>query len=465
MFAKQNSNLLINLVFAFLPISFVLGSGISNINYLIFCCIGIFFLKTDILKENYDNYIKIIFLFFFIIFFSTLLSLAKALYFNEYDSSNLDRLIKSILFFRYFLFLIIVYLLNKFDLLNFKYFILSSSCVVILLSMDVIYQYTFGEDIIGFKSFGLRNGGFFGDEYVAGAYIQRFSFFSILLTSILFINKNYIKYLSIIILITLLSTAILVSGNRMPLVLFLFGLFLLFWVDIKIKKILILSFISFLTITTLLFYQNADLKNFYKSYSTNVVDIFSIPIDHWNKKIKKRNETKEEKIQEDFELSKPKLYRVGYTSMHRRLFLTAIDTWKMNKIFGNGIKSFRIDCSKLGQDVNLEEDFQPYKKNRLCSNHPHNYYLEILTETGMVGILGSLIILIFTAKFIIKNYKLLEKSKTENFILLAAVISLVLELFPLRSSGSFFTSSNANYVMLIFSIILCHKNLLKIKTQ
>ena len=29
----------------------------------------------------------------------------------------------------------------------------------------------------------------------------------------------------------------------------------------------------------------------------------------------------------------------------------------------------------------------PNKKNRLCANHPQNYYLEILTETGIVGLL------------------------------------------------------------------------------
>ena len=91
----------------------------------------------------------------------------------------MERLIKSILFFRFFLFLIIVYLLSKFDILNFKYFFISAAFSPILLSLDVIYQYIFGYDILGFKNDGLRNGGFFGDEFIAGAYIERFSFFAI----------------------------------------------------------------------------------------------------------------------------------------------------------------------------------------------------------------------------------------------------------------------------------------------
>ena len=41
-------------------------------------------------------------------------------------------------------------------------------------------------------------------------------------------------------------------------------------------------------------------------------------------------------------------------SYQARLMLTALDTWKRNKIFGNGIKSFRIDCYKL-QSINSEK--------------------------------------------------------------------------------------------------------------
>ena len=53
----------------------------------------------------------------------------------------------------------------------------------------------------------------------------------------------------------------------------------------------------------------------------------------------------------------------------------------------------------------------------------------------------------------------------ENFILLSAIISLILETIPLKSSGSLFTTSNATYMMLIGSMILSYKKLLKIKIE
>ena len=52
---KENENndyLFINLVFAFFPISFVIGSLIVNLNLLLFCGLGIFYLKPKPFKND-----------------------------------------------------------------------------------------------------------------------------------------------------------------------------------------------------------------------------------------------------------------------------------------------------------------------------------------------------------------------------------------------------------------------------
>ena len=87
---KNNNNpyLFINLVFGFFPISFILGSLIVNLNFLLFCCLGIYYLKSKILRTKFDFLIKIIFLLFLIIFFSTSLNFVKTLYFQGYASIN-----------------------------------------------------------------------------------------------------------------------------------------------------------------------------------------------------------------------------------------------------------------------------------------------------------------------------------------------------------------------------------------
>ena len=100
-----------------------------------------------------------------------------------------------------------------------------------------------------------------------------------------------------------------------------------------------------------------------------------------------------------------------------------------------------------------------FKKNRLCSSHPHNYYLEILTESGILGFLITLIIALVFFIFILKNYKFFKINYLEGTILLAVTINLILELFPIKTTGSLFSVNNATYIIIISSVVLCYKNL------
>ena len=59
-------------------------------------------------------------------------------------------------------------------------------------------------------------------------------------------------------------------------------------------------------------------------------------------------------------------------------------------------------------------------------------------------------------KTLFKNRFFLRGNNLENFILLASVISLILEMFPIKSSCSIFSTYNATYITLITSIILSH---------
>ena len=117
-----NSVLILNLVFSFFPISFIIGNAVTNINIVLFCLLGIFYLKSKILEIKFDLPLKIIFLFFCVVLLSTSISFIKSLYLDGFEYENLNRLIKSITFFRFFLMLLIVYQLCQLDVLNFKYF-------------------------------------------------------------------------------------------------------------------------------------------------------------------------------------------------------------------------------------------------------------------------------------------------------------------------------------------------------
>jgi len=391
------------------------------------------------------------------------------------------------MFFIFFLILIIIYLLNEFNILNFKYFFISATFFSLLLSLDIIYQYFSGFDIIGLKGNIYYNTGFFGDEIIAGSFIQRFSFFSIFFITYLLSNKNNARFTLTTFAICVLGVGVLFSGNRMPLIIFFFGLLVTFLFRIKLKKIILVSLIGIVIIFNFIFSSNEILNNRYVSFLENLITIISgkeIIVEdlfiNTPKNIEEENvhlktewrklpdlERKilaylgEEKktikvLAHDLDLywvNRFEYGRVGFVSGHKLLFYTALDTWRVHKIFGNGIKSFRIDCGKYIP--------YPYSWQGLCSTHPHNYYLEILTEIGIIGFSLTIIFAVIFLAYLFKNFKFFKGNSLEEYILLSAAISLFLELFPFRSTGSLFSTSSATYIILVVSIILCHKKLMK----
>jgi len=392
--------------------------------------------------------------------------------------------------------LVILYLLSKFDILDFKYFFLSAAFIPLLVSLDVIYQYIFGFNILGLKSLGHHNSGFFGDELIAGSFIKNFSFFSIFFVAFSLKNKKNFMFLSVMFVICVLGIGIMFSGNKMPLISFLFGLFLIFLFKNKLKKILLASLLILFSIFGIMFSFDDKIKSNYSSYYKNIPHIiFTYPIKILkNDKSKKIHQEKEdlstpydenqdtksittdkefdihmeplaeyrsaawqrfkqapvwkgEDLVDDFEFFWVEQYEID---SHLKIYLTAIDIWTKNKIFGSGIKSFRQDCKKL----------VTHQVERLCSNHPHNYYIEILLETGILGFSVVLVIGLLFVFFIIKRFKSLNDNTLENSFLCAAIISLILEAFPIKSTGSIFTTNNAVYLILIASIIVTYKKLL-----
>ena len=120
-------------------------------------------------------------------------------------------------------------------------------------------------------------------------------------------------------------------------------------------------------------------------------------------------------------------------------FNSGAQVWKKNKFFGGGLKSFRLNCS--------------WTKNQLCNTHPHNYVLEILVDTGLVGLIIIYLIFIFCNLNFYKFYTQNSSSRI-RFVALPFFLIIFFELFPFRSSGSFFTTNNAVVFFLILPFLI-----------
>ena len=67
--------------------------------------------------------------------------------------------------------------------------------------------------------------------------------------------------------------------------------------------------------------------------------------------------------------------------------------------------------------------------------------------------------------FIFKNFRFFKGIDAKNFFLLAVTISLILETFPIKSTGSLFSTYNATYLILMASIIISHKRIIDFKSS
>tara|TARA_B100001093_G_scaffold482957_1_gene515053 strand:+ start:478 stop:1806 length:1329 start_codon:yes stop_codon:yes gene_type:complete len=424
--SKNNirSNFL-NFLFILIPGSYIAGNLILNLNILLIILTGFFFYGKKIFQIKLYVLDKIIISFFIFVFFSGIINFIDLNYLKDEnyalaENFSFSVLIKSVSYIRYLILYFVLRYLIENELINFKFFFTSCLVFSLFVSLDIFYQFIFEKDIFGFEATSARKfSGPFGNEFIAGGYLQRFAIFSFFLFSIFFkINKKLYLSLIIAILFLIYLIALVLSGNRMPLILFVFMTFLIFVFEKNIRKYLIF----YLAITVIICVALVNSNNLIKSnFSNFVTQIQSIS------KIITTNE----------------INQSGMNSYFHE-FKTFYGTWLMNRYIGGGVKSFRINCWQR-ENINVGE-------RTTCNTHPHNYYLEILADLGLVGFF--ILVVVFSTILYISFFKKYFRSlsRPSDNILTPFMFLFFIEIFPIKSTGSFFTTSNATFLFLVLAI-------------
>ena len=374
------------LLFCAIPLTILIGSSVSLINILL---IDISFIIFIIHNKNFDflkdKSILYLFLLYIYLIFNSFISLD----FYEGFSRNFG-FIRIIILFTAFNFF---FLHNHF----FKKVLKFWTLIIFIVLVDVFIEVFTGKNILGYDGlqYGKRIVSFFKDEPIVGGYLNGFYLLIIGFLMIEFEKKNFF-YISLIMIIFVM--AILLTGERSN----------------SIKAILGISFF-------VLFIKSINLKKKIVLISATIILVlFSISNYHY---LKQRFDRQ---IKTSFMINKDNIYLLLYTS--------GFEVFKNNKLLGVGNKNYRVETCKP-ENANIYT----------CNTHPHQIYLEFLSEHG---ILGTSFILFILYKIIFS--KIWTTLKQNNHIKRGSLIYMIFVFTPIIPSGAFFS----DYLLTIFCLNL-----------
>jgi O-antigen ligase len=383
-----------------MPALLISGPFLSDLGLSL---IAILFLINSIknnLKKYYDNYyFKFFLIFCLILILSSLLS-----------DNTLISLKNSLFYFRFGIFsLCFWYLLDKNEKII-KYLFLSTLICFSSLIIDGYIQYIFGKNILGTELYNqYRASSFFGSELILGSYLARF--FPLLFGFFIFldqIKKSKLTLFFITIIFILSEGLIFLSGERLAL--FFMNLSTIF-IIIMLKKYKAYRFWTYLVSISLIILLMNIIPNSKDRFIDQTINDFTRGT-----------------LQNDNNLD-DKLYI--FSKPHTHMYGTAYKIFLDNKFFGVGPRQFRNEC----------DDYRVGEYS--CETHPHNTYMELLSEGGIFAFFIVFSVFILICFISIKHlvFKLLKnKKEIINDFEVCLISSILISLWPLSPSGSFFNN-------------------------
>ena len=294
---------------------------------------------------------------------------------------------------------------NK-SILNYFYYSLVVCFSVLVI--DGYFQFLFRFNIIGLLATGPRISSFFGSELILGSYLSRLF---PLLFALFVLRKNSkleVYYMSGLFILT--DVMIYLSGERTSF--FFLNLSTLFIIILikKYQKFRLISFLCAVTLITGLTLINDKLADRMIYDSLKGLGI-----------------SKESQLN-------------IFTPEHHNLIITSHNMFLDKPIVGHGPKMFRVLC----KDEKYAAGTYP------CNAHPHNFYVQLLSETGIIGFSFLFSAFIYVLYCAYKQFKsiLLKKKRFLTDYQVCLLAGILITVWPFSPNGNFFH----NWLAIVYSL-------------
>ena len=405
-----------SILFVLIPFFLITGPLLSDLSVSL---IAIIFLIYCLKKKNF-SYFKRKYFYFFLAFWIYLVINSLI---NNFNISSFGT---SVVYVRYGIFIIAVVNLLHFNsklIKNLFYCLLTCFTFLIL---DGYFQYFTGANILGWEK-SSRISSFFGEEKILGSYLSRLwpIFFGAFILNFAKKNKIYILIISIFILSEAL---VFLSGDRSSF--FYINLSAIFVIILshKLLKLRLFTLLSSFLVLFLISMINPAAKD-------RVIDLT----------VKQMN------IGGDQDVG---IYY--FTKQHTHHYITAYRMFLDNKILGVGLKNFRNLCNDNRYKVS----------NLSCSTHPHNTFIQVLVETGIIGLFFLLFAALYFTIFIVKH--LIQKFKGKYFFSdfeICILSGILIYLWPFVPTGNIFTNWLSIIMILNIPLIIWSREEKQIESQ
>ena len=135
-------------------------------------------------------------------------------------------------------------------------------------------------------------------------------------------------------------------------------------------------------------------------------------------------------------------------SPYLRVWNGGFDAFQSAPIIGIGPDNYRFLCAEIsaGQD------------NVDCNTHPHNYYIQIAAETGLLGLISGLVMVASLIWFCFVS----RMKNSENVITATAFVIPFGLFFPTQSTADFFGQWNNIFLWSAVALALSSRNLVNV---
>ena len=308
----------------------------------------------------------------------------------------------SLFYFRIGIFSCFIWYLLEQDkkILNYFYYALVISFLALII--DGYIQFFTDHNIVRLPKAGDRISSFFGDELIMGSYLSRL--LPLLFALFVVKEKKKLELYFMILFFLLLNSLILITGERAPFFLYCLSfIFIIIFMKSYVKLRIALSVGSIMAVIIII-------SSFDQVKNRMVLN----PASTITKSI--------------------------FTPEHDSLIRTAYNMFLDKPLVGHGPKMFRVICKDKKYAVGVTP----------CMTHPHNFYVQLLAETGIIGFSFLFSIFTYVLYCAYRQFKsmVLRQKRYLTDYQVCLLSGILITVWPITTNGNFFN----NWLMIVYSL-------------